>query len=257
MKDKPIKSVEEYKFHCNACYGNPSSTEGCFTDDVTTTTTSCKENGLWGKEIQPIWNSNPLRLSPVYVPTFGAGCAHSAHQTDDNGDEVICFCSHDGNEEDTEGNCRREVCPKQQATVFGKVAEQLKKENKMENKIIKFGKMLFVDESAVYAMGAVYSLSKTPDIEGLRNVQDALGDDPVDVLEFTEFLKAQRPKIDDKAFYDAAIAFVQDNQAEFYEIMHRNYSMNNSDFDKAIGNLLQHNYSADSTSLPDILTTRR
>ena len=89
MKDKPIKSIEEYKFHCNACYGNPSSTEGCFTDDVTTTTTSCKEDGLWGKEIQPIWNSNPLRLRPTDAP------------------------------------------------VFGKVTEQLNKENKMENKIIK------------------------------------------------------------------------------------------------------------------------
>lgn len=38
-------------------------------------------------------------------------CKHRVTQEDDNGDEVISFCTHQNNPLDEEGNCMSKICP--------------------------------------------------------------------------------------------------------------------------------------------------
>lgn len=38
-------------------------------------------------------------------------CPFLTKQDDRNGDVAIVFCGHEENQEDTEGNCRKEICP--------------------------------------------------------------------------------------------------------------------------------------------------
>lgn len=42
-------------------------------------------------------------------------CEHLITQTDNSGCVAICFCTHDDNADDYEGNCTKELCPVQGA----------------------------------------------------------------------------------------------------------------------------------------------
>ena len=44
-------------------------------------------------------------------PVIGKACVFYMYQLDRNGDIAICFCNHEGNKEDTEGNCTLALCP--------------------------------------------------------------------------------------------------------------------------------------------------
>ena len=50
-------------------------------------------------------------IQSIVPMMFNNECKYLATQQDRNGEIVVSFCGHPCNPEDTEGNCRVEICP--------------------------------------------------------------------------------------------------------------------------------------------------
>jgi len=122
----------------------------------------------------------------------------------------------------------------------------------MGNNIRRFGKMLFVEGDKVYANDVIFDIADA-DPEEYSSIRESLGNDPIAIIEYTEFWKRQRVVVTDKTFYNGAIAFITDNQKEFYTFMHEHYRMTKSEFNEAFIKFRNLEYFDDNAALPDIL----
>ncbi len=121
----------------------------------------------------------------------------------------------------------------------------------MGNNIRRFGEMLFVEGDKVYANNAIFEIADA-DPEEYSSIREALGDNPIAIIDYTEFWKRQRVVMPDKTFYNGAIAFITDKQKEFYAFMHEHNRMTKSEFNEAFIKFRNLEYFDDNTALPDM-----
>lgn len=69
------------------------------------------ENPVEVRTIKTGSNACKIRNEREKGRRFGEGCRYFVSRRDSNGEITIVFCNNRRNPEDTEGNCREEICP--------------------------------------------------------------------------------------------------------------------------------------------------